>query len=359
MRLKAPHIVPRRRAPTAGLPPGTPVFVGEKRVATPTITVMDYDASAVREATLSAPEACRGYLQRPSVTWFNVIGLHDAALLEQLGEVFSIHPLMLEDILNTGQRPKFEEYGDTVFCVVKMLTLNPETHTLQSEQVSLVLGAHYLLTFQEIEGDVFGLIRDRIRNGKGRIRSLGCDYLAYALLDAIVDHYFLVLEDAGERVEQIQEAVLDHPGPDTLQAIHGVKRDMIFMRKILWPLRELVSELSRTDNPLIGKSLAPYLRDLYEHIFQVIDTLETQRDMLSGALDVYMTAVSNRMNEVMKVLTVIATIFIPLTFIAGIYGMNFAHMPELQWRYGYAATWIVMLLVAGGMVVFFRRRHWL
>ena len=351
------HYSPRR-SQKAGLPPGSPVFLGNKRVESVTITVIDYRDGEMRETSIETPEACQGYLHTGSVTWINVVGLHDTDTLGRIGTVFDIHPLVLEDILNTGQRPKIEDHGDHLFCVVKMLYRGPTDGTIVSEQVSLLLGRGYLITFQEMEGDVFGLIRERIRGGKGRIRTMGCDYLAYSLLDAIVDNYFVVLEDVGDKIEELQETVLNNPSPYAVQAIHNLKREMIFMRKNLWPLRELVSGLDRSESVLITKELAPYLRDLYEHTFQVIDTVETWRDMLSGALDIYMTSVSNRMNEVMKVLTVIATIFIPLTFVAGVYGMNFKHMPELEWPLGYPGVMLIMLVIGLGMAAFFKRKKW-
>jgi len=351
------HRAPRR-SQKAGLPPGSMVFLGKRRVENVTITVMDYDAGSVRENTLTTLDACRPYLDKNTTTWINITGLHDTGYIGAFGEIFGMHPLVMEDIVNTGQRPKFEDHGTSIFCVVKMLYRGSATGVIVAEQVSFILGPNYLVTFQEIEGDVFGVIRDRIRNGKGRIRNMGCDYLAYSLLDAIVDNYFVVLEDVGDKIELLQEAVLDHPEPDSLQAMHQLKREMIFMRKNLWPLRELVGSLDKSGSPLISKGLTPYLRDLYEHTFQVIDTVETWRELLSGALDIYMTGVSNRMNEVMKVLTVIATIFIPLTFVAGVYGMNFENMPELKWRLGYPAVWVVMLCMGIGMAIFFKRKRW-
>ena len=348
-----------KRSKKAGLPPGSLVFLGEQRVEKATITIIDYDEAEVREQTLESPRNCREYANSKTVTWINVTGLHDTEVLRELGEALDIHPLILEDVLNTGQRPKFEDYGDRLFCVARMLYRGTNGDAVVSEQVSLLLGANYLLTFQEMEGDVFDLIRNRIRTGKGRIRGMACDYLAYALLDAIVDHHFVILEDVGEKIEDLQEAVLGHPEAQTLEAIHQLKRDLIFMRKNLWPLREMVSNLDRSESALLSKELSPYLRDVYQHTIQVLDNVESSRDGLSSVLDIYMTVVSNRMNEVMKVLTVIATIFIPLTFIAGVYGMNFEHMPELKWPMGYAGVWIVMIATAGVMLVFFKRRKWL
>ena len=351
-------VAARKQTRKAGLPPGTLVHVGERRVEDIAISVIDYDAADVHEYDVTNPEDCRAYLKKDTVTWVNLTGLHDMGVLQRFGDVFSIHPLVLEDIVNTNQRPKIEDHGECIFMVFKMLYRGDHNGQIVSEQVSLILGPNYVLSFQEVEGDVFGLIRDRIRTGKGRIRTMGSDYLAYSLLDAVVDNYFVVLEDVSEKIEQLQEVVLARPGPETLHQIHGLKRNMIFMRKNLWPLRELVSGLEKSESELIADALSPYLRDVYEHTIQVIDTVESLRDMLSGALEIYMTAVSNRMNEVMKVLTVIATIFIPLTFIAGIYGMNFENMPELKWRFGYAAVWLIMIVAGAAMAVCFKKKNW-
>ena len=349
----------KEHAQKAGLPPGTLVYFGERRVDRSTITVVDYDGEGVREHTVETAEACREYLKRPTVTWINVTGLHDTELLQQTGDVFGLHPLILEDIATLGQRPKVEDHSDYIYVVLTMLYRSRTSGDILAEQVSLVVGRNYLLSFQEVEGDVFEMIRERLRAGKGRIRKLGVDYLAYALLDAIVDNYFVVLEEVGDRIEQLQAAILEEGGPETLQKIHRLKSEMIFMRKNVWPVRELVSGLEKSDSALIQKSTRPYLRDLYEHTIHVIDSVETLRDMLSTALDIYVSSVSNRMNEVMKVLTVIATIFIPLTFIVGVYGMNFDVMPELRWKYGYVGIWAFMLTVGVGMFVYFKRRKWM
>jgi len=243
--------------------------------------------------------------------------------------------------------------------VVKMLYRSPKTQEIVAEQVSLIMGRNAVISFQEVEGDVFDVIRDRIRNAQGRIRKMGADYLAYALLDAIVDNYFTVLEDVGEKIELLQEEVVVKADPETLKTIRQLKTDMVFMRRILWPLREVVSTLEKGESPLIRKGTRPYLRDVYEHTIQVIDSVESLRDLLAGSLEIYMTSVSNRMNEVMKVLTIMATLFIPLTFVAGVYGMNFQHMPELGWRYGYVAVLVVMALIAAGMLLYFKRKRWL
>jgi len=288
-----------------------------------------------------------------------VDGIHQVEVLELLGECFGLHPLVLEDILNTDQRPKMEDFSEYIFVVLKTFSYNDQSDEVEPEQISLILGPSLVLSFQERAGDVFDPIRERIRNGKGRIRRMGADYLAYALLDSIVDHYFIVLEQVGEDVEFLEEELVTNPTPETLQTIHNLKREMIFLRKSVWPLREVIGALERGESSLIKESTGIYLRDVYDHTIQVIDTIETFRDMISGMLDIYLSSVSNRMNEVMKVLTIIATIFIPLTLVAGIYGMNFQYMPELGWRWGYPIVWLVMLVIGAVMLVYFRRKKWL
>lgn len=340
------------------LPPGSLVYIGEKRVDHVTVTVTDYNQTAVNESVITNPDELRSFINNKSVTWINITGLHDTTLFESLGNIFGFHPLILEDILHTGQRPKLEDHDDYIFSVLQMLYRHPVHNNIVSEQVSMILSSGYLLTFQEMDGDVFDMIRERIRSGKGRIRKMGCDYLAYALLDAIVDNYFVVLEDLGEKSEELQETVMAHAEPESLHVINRLRHELIFMRKNLWPLRELVGALEKTESDLINNDLHPYLRDVYEHTIQVIDSVESLRDVLAGTQDIYITTLSNRTNDVMKVLTVIATIFIPLTFMAGIYGMNFEHMPELKWHYGYAALWGAMLTVAAGMLLYFKRQKW-
>jgi len=280
-------------------------------------------------------------------------------IIEKIGNHFNIHPLILEDIVNTGQRPKMEDFIDYIFIVLKMLYYDEKENETKAEQVSLILGSNFVISFQESEGDVFDTIRKRIRSDRGRIRRMGADYLAYALIDAIVDNYFIILEKLGEKIEDIEDELVTNPAPATLQAIHDLKREMIFLRKSVWPLREVVSRLERWESPLINKSLDIYLRDVYDHTIQVIDSIETFRDMLSGLFDIYLSSVSNRMNEIMKVLTIIATIAIPLTVITGIYGMNFQSMPELQWWWSYPIVLLVMLTLGILMIIYFRRKKWM
>jgi magnesium transporter len=341
----------------AGLPPGTLVGDDAKGAAPVKITVIDYGEDSYEEKELEEITDCRLFRETPTVTWVNVGGVHRIEVLEELGECFGIHSLVLEDIANTEQRPKTEDFGDYLFVVLKMLDY--EGDEVETEQVSMVLGHNYVLSFQEREGDVFDAVRERIRNAKGRVRKMGPDYLAYALLDAVVDNYFVILEQIGEKVGLLEEELAENPNPETLQNVHELKREMIILRKSVWPLREVVNGLIRDDSKLVHQSTGVFLKDVYDHTIQVIDAVETYRDVLSGMLDLYLSTVSNRMNEVMKVLTIIATIFIPLTFVAGIYGMNFQFMPELGWHWSYPLVWLVMLIVALSMVIFFKSKKWL
>jgi len=343
----------------AGLPPGTLIHIGEKRVEKVKISMISYDESQFDEKDDVPIEECLAFKEKAAVSWINVTGIHDIEVIEKFGRAFRLHPLLMEDVVHTDQRPKVEDFDDYLFIVLKMLTYDEAKSELQSEQVSLVLGPNFVISFQEHEGDVFNPVRVRIRNGKGRSRKMGCDYLAYALIDAVVDHYFLVLEKYGEKIEMLQEEVLSQPTPQTLQMIHETKRDMIFLRKSVWPLREAISVLERGESTFITDTVAIYLRDVHDHAIQVIDSIETFRDMISGTLDVYLSSVSNKMNEVMKVLTIMATIFIPLTFIAGIYGMNFKYMPELEWHWAYPVVWVVIILLAVLMLIGFKRKKWL
>ncbi len=349
----------KRVSKKVGLPPGTLVHVGEKKTEKVQITVMDYDRAAFREKEVENVEECFPFKETPTVTWINIDGLHQVEIVEKLGKHFNLHPLIQEDILHTGQRPKMEDFDEYVLIVLKMLYYDDEANTVRSEQISIILGSNFLISFQEISGDVFNHLRDRIRTGKGRIRRMGADYLAYAIVDSIVDYYFVLLEKCGERIETLEEQLASDPKPETLQSIHDLKQEIIFLRKSVWPLREVISGLERAESKLIHDEIYIYLRDLYDHTIQVIDSVETYQDILSGMLDLYLSSVSNKMNEVMKVLTIFASIFIPLTFIAGIYGMNFKFMPELEWRWAYPALWLVMISVAAFLLIYFKRKKWL
>jgi magnesium transporter len=349
----------KRRSKKAGLPPGTLVHIGEKKIEESKITVLDYDEVHFQEKEIKRIEECFLFKDSPTVTWINIDGLHQVEILEKLGECYGFHPLVLEDILNTDQRPKMEDYGEYLYIVLRMLNYDDKSSEIETEQISLILGPNFVFSFQEKEGDVFDPIRERIRNSKGRIRKMGADYLSYTLLDSIVDNYFIILEKLGEKIEFLEEELITRPIPETLQTIHHLKREMIFLRKAVWPLREVIGSLERGEPPLVKETTRVYLRDVYDHTIQVIDTIETFRDMVSGMLDIYLSSVSNRLNSVMKVLTIIATIFMPLTFIAGIYGMNFKYMPELGWRWGYLAVWLIMIGIGVFMIAYFKKKRWL
>ncbi len=349
----------KKRSKKAGLPPGSLVHIGEKKAETPKITIIDYDETHFQEKEVKTIDECFIFKDKPTVTWINIDGLHQVEILEKLGECYGLHPLVLEDILNTDQRPKMEDYGEYIYIVLKMLDYNDKSNEIEPEQMSLILGPNFVFSFQEREGDTFNPIRERIRNSKGRIRKMGADYLAYTLLDSIVDNYFIILEKLGEKIEFLEEKLVTRPTPETLQVIHYLKREMISFRKAVWPLREVVSGLERGESSLIKGPTKIYLRDVYDHTIQTIDTIETYRDMVSGMLDIYLSSVSNRLNSVMKVLTIIATIFMPLTFLAGVYGMNFKYMPELEWRWGYPVTWLIMAGIGISMLIYFRKKRWL
>lgn len=320
------------------------------------VTVLEYNAERFLE-TVTSPEGCRDYRDPSTVTWVDVDGVHDTEVLQGLAECFDLHPLVLEDIVNTTQRPKLEDYGEYIYLVARMLRWEEDDLTI--EQVSIVLGPTFVLSFQEQHGDVFDPMRDRLRKGVSRARGLGPDYLAYWLIDVLVDNYFLVLEKIGDRVEMLEEEVVAEPTTETLRAIHELKREILFLRQSVWPLREVISNLQRGELGLVTSTTTIYLRDLYDHTIQVIDAVESLRDTTASMLDIYLSTQSNRMNEIMKVLTIIATIFMPLTFIAGIYGMNFAAMPELHHPWGYPVVLLVMAGLAGSMAYYFRRKGWL
>jgi magnesium transporter len=354
-----PRLVMKRAKQRVGLTPGTLVHVGERKIEKVRIRIIDYDETQLEEKEAKTVEECFPFKDKPTITWINIDGLHDVEVIEKIGKQFDLHPLVLEDIVNTGQRPKLEDMGNHIFVVLKMLYYDKEKNELEAEQVSVILGENFVISFQERVGDIFEPLRERIRQNKGRVRKLAADYLAYALIDSIVDHYFVILEQLGERIEDTEQELATDPTVETLQCIRAFKKEMIFLRKSIWPLREVVNSLERGELSLIHESTGIYLRDVYDHTIQIIDTVESYRDMLSGMLDVYLSSISNRMNEVMKVLTIFAAIFIPLTFVAGIYGMNFSFMPELGWHWGYFAVLLVMAVIGASMLVYFRRKRWL
>lgn len=352
------HKYSGQRAKKAGLAPGTLVHIGSRKMEKAAISFIEYDCQTITVKDLSKVSDIK-YAADGKVKWINIDGLDETEYLEELGKCFGLHPLVLEDMLNTEQRPKIEDYDDYIYIVVKMLYYNYEAREIITEHQSIVMGSDFVITVGEKAGDVFDSVRERLNNGCGRIRKLKADYLAYSLLDAIVDNYFIVLEKLGDSIEEVEEFLVSNPGQNELHMINDLKRSMLYMHKYVWPLREVAGLLERGESELVADSTKFYLRDIYDHVIQVMDTTETYRDILSGMLDIYLSSISNKMNEIMKVLTIISTIFIPLTFLAGIYGMNFKVMPELGWKLGYPALLLVMLLTAIAMLHYFRKKKWL
>ena len=342
-----------------GLDPGSLVYVGDKGKQPVSIKLFDYKADHFVEKNIDSVEDLLVYKQSETISWINIDGVHEVEILEKIGTHFEIHSLTLEDILNTNQRPKLDEYPNYLYVVLRMFYLEDNDKSLKNEQVSLILTKNYVITFLEDAGDVFDPVRERIRKAATRLRENGTDYLAYALIDSIVDSYFHILEKIGEDVEGLEDNLVIEPDKNDLQTIHLLRREMILLRRAIWPLREVISAMQRNENEFIESKTRVYLRDVYDHTIQVIDTIESYREMVVGMLDTYLSSTSNKLNEVMKVLTVISTLFIPLTFLAGVYGMNFKNFPELEknWMYPWG-FWIITLLVVAGMAVFFKRKKW-
>ena len=349
----------RRMARKVGMPPGSLVYTGDKGHLPAKITITRYNENEIVERHFDSFAECQLVGDPGEVTWINVSGISKVTDLEKVGECFKIHPLVLEDILEVGQRPKVEDYDNYLYIVLNSILPVPEGEKLMAEEISLVLGPHYLLSFFAGDGDLYAPIRERLLQAKGRIRKLGADYLAYSLIDLVVDNYFVELEKFGDQMESLEDEVVANPSPQTLHDVHRFKNDMIMLRKSLWPLREVIARLERRESPLISENLGNYFRDVYDHTIIAIDTVETYRDILSGMLDIYLSSMSNRLNSIMKVLTIIATIFMPLTFITSLYGMNFKHMPELEWRYGYYVVIGVVVTIAVTMLSYFRKKSWI
>jgi magnesium transporter len=354
MMFKLTHV----KAKKVGLAPGTLIHVGEKKIEKPELTIINYGPDKMERLDDVSVAECAAFRETESVSWINLYGLHDIELVDRLGKTFQVHQLALEDVLNTSHRPKFEMYEDAALIILKMLTFDETENSINSEQFSFVLGPRYIISFQERHGDVFNGVRERLQRKSGRIRSRGPDYLTYALIDSVVDNYFHILEKIGDHLEALEQDLIIEPTQDCLNRIYHLKNQLLALRKSIWPLREVIAEMQKEETDLIDPSTHVFLRDLYDHSIQVVDTVEIFRDTVSGLLDLYMSSVSNRMNEVMKVLTIMASIFIPLTFIAGIYGMNFEYMPELKWRWAYPAVWMVMGGVVVGMIIYFRKKRW-
>ena len=350
-----------------GMSPGSLVFTGERKVEEIKISIIDFNARKIKETNINEQDVSKlkNYKISKNVTWINICGLHNTQVIDETGKIFGVHPLVLEDILNVGHSPKADEYDDYVFIVTKMINYNNELNELNIEQVSFVVGKNFLITFQEREGDVFDIIREKIRSNSGRIRKSGSDYLAYRLIDTMVDNYFTVLEKVDEHIEKIEDSLLVNPEDGILQNIHSIRKEIIRLKRAVSPLRDIIYNLEREQYSFIAKSTYVYLRDLYDHIKQIADNVENYREVINGLQEVYISQSGQKMNEIVKILTIISTIFIPLTFIVGIYGMNFHvenspwNMPELTWRYGYPFVIFVMICVVIGMLIFFKRKKWL
>lgn len=346
-----------KRGRKAGSEPGTLIHLGTPRASQPAIRLIEYNQREISDRLIETAGDYR-VSKGKHVAWLNVDGVHQAEVIEALGQAFNLHPLVMEDILSVDQRPKVEDYDGYLYLVLRILRYDEATQEVQSEQFSLILGDHFVLSLQELPSGLFDGVHSRLEDGR-QIRAMRADYLAYALLDAVVDHYFLTLEALGDQIEALEDELIERPEPATLKRIHHYKREMLMFRKAVWPLREVLSRLSRDESPLISAETQVFLRDVYDHTIHVMDTIDTLRELLVGMLDLYLSSVSNRMNEVMKVLTIIATVFMPLTFIAGVYGMNFEYMPELRWRWGYPAVLLLMLGVSAALLFTFRRRGWI
>ncbi len=351
------RLIPRTAKPFSV--PGTVTYVGKEREIPVKLHILDYDETNFTEKDLVSISESLPFKDSPSVTWLNITGVHDEKVIHEIGETFKIHPLVLEDIANTTHRPKVEEHDNYLFVIIKMAYYNVDTSEVVMEQVSLLVGKNYVISLQEKEGDILESLRERIRNNKGKIRKLGSDYLMYGIMDTVVDHYFSVLEHIGEEIEEIEEQLMHSATQQLLQRIYALKQELVYLRKSIWPMREVVSTIQRTEYDLVKQDTFIYFRDVYDHTVQLVETVETFRDMSSGMLDLYLSTVSNKMNEVMKVLTIFAAIFIPLTFIAGVYGMNFEFMPELKWKLAYPVWWACIIILTVSMLIYFKKKKWL
>lgn len=349
----------KSRVKKVGLPPGSLVQLSEKKTDKIQIEVLDYDTDNLIEKKDASIQDCLKFLETPRITWINISGIDDIQTVELLGRRFGLHPLLLEDIMSTGQRSKLDNYKDTIYLVVRLLRYNEEKAQAEDEQVSLVLGKNFLISFLESPNNIFAPIRERLRPTRSRIRQRGADYLCYTLIDCLVDNYFLILEKVDGKLESLEEELIKSPTPYTLQKIQKTKREITLLRKSVWPMREVISNFRRIESPLIQDTTKLYLHDVYDHTIQAIDTIESFRDITSGMLDIYLSNISQRMNEIMKVLTIVATIFVPLTFVASVYGMNFDNIPELHSEYGYYIVLSVMLAIALSMVYYFRKKAWI
>ena len=351
----------RKRHTKVGARPGTLVI--PKEAPSPRITSIHYSESEHRTASVDSVEQLKEAFSEDEITWVDIQGFGDRSIMQEIGATFNLHPLLLEDVVNVPQRPKVEPYGDQILVIVRMVRVGDEDEygeaTVDMEQVSMVVAKNYVITFQEKYGDILDPVRKRISSNKGIIRTCGSDYLAYAIADTIIDGYYPVLEVVGNHIESLESVVIDNPSPATLGELYRLKNQLINLRRAIWPQREAINELVRGDHGLISDSVGVYLRDTYDHCIQTSEVAEMYREMVTGLMNTYLSSVANRTNEVMKVLTIMASVFIPLTFMAGIYGMNFEHMPELKYEYSYVILWIAMGAVASAMLVYFWRKGWI
>ncbi len=347
-----------RKRKASGLPPGSLVFTGQQHRSQVDIHLVQYNEAAIEvnheQGVIPTPKQ-----DIVGVDWYDIRGLHDVALIEEVGKRFEVHPLILEDVLDTGQRPKFEEYPNGFFFTFRALKFREEAGEIEIEQVALFVEKGTVISFQERDDDLFEAVRQRLGAGKGKIRRRGADYLAYALADAVADNYFAILDQIEAQIEDLEAEIIANPQTSTKAKIHSLKYATLMLRKAVGPLREAVHRFSNCEHESIAEDTQLFVRDLHDHTIQVMDMVETSRDLLNGLYDLYSSEISFKMNRVMQLLTVVTTIFIPLSFLAGVYGMNFQNMPELQWEYGYLSLWAVMLLIAGGLLVFFRSQDWL
>jgi magnesium transporter len=345
------------KVPYIGSPPGSLYYNGIPQTGPVKIVLIEFNENEFFEQEYYNLEDCIANVKDNMVKWINVEGVHDIELIEKIGRHYNLHPLTLEDLVHVDQRPKYEDYDHYILTVLKMIMYDTEAH---AEQLSLILIDNTVISFQEPQGgDAFDIIRNRLRQSKGRVRKLGADYLFYALMDAVVDWYFHAIEKIGDKVDGIEEQIINAPKRQSLIQLYKLKREVMYLRKQVWPLRDMLSNLLRAESKFITPNTLLFLRDLQDHSTRIIDTVETYRDLLGGMMDIYLSTNSNKMNEVMKVLTIMSSLFIPVTFIAGVYGMNFDYMPELRTRYGYFATWIVMLCMMGGLLIYFKKKKWI
>jgi len=342
-----------------GLPPGSMVFIGDKHEEAPELTIIDYDSTKFEVNQKASLKDAMDRKDSPSVSWINIDQLHDVELMEKLGNHYGIHPLLMEDILNTDLRPKVEDEDDYVMLSLKMLKYETQNENVTTDQISLILGKNYVISFNEKPDTVFEPVATRLASSKGSIRARGADYLFYALTDVIIDNYFTIIETIGNDLERLEERIFNHPNEDSLQEIHRIKGDLLQVRKITYPIRESLRKLENDDIELIEDKTRKYFSDIYEHIVQIIETIESYREVVSGLKDLYLSSISYRMNKVMQVLTIIATIFIPLTFLVGVYGMNFENMPELHWKYAYFVLWGIMISIVVILIHLFRKKRWI